>query len=82
MTNKTKTSAEIKHPNKGTRSAQLVAMLERKQGATLADIVEATTWKPHTARAALTGIKKRGYHIASEKPEGGTRTYHIASKVA
>jgi len=82
MSNSSKTSAEINLPNKGTRAAQLVLMLERKQGATLADIVKATAWKPHTARAALTGIKKRGFQIASEKPEGGIRTYRIASKAA
>jgi len=68
MSNSSKTSAEINLPNQGTRAAQLVLMLERKQGATLADIVKATAWKPPTARAALTGMKKRGFQIASEKP--------------
>lgn len=67
----------IKHPNKGTRAAQLVAMLSRKSGATLDNIVNATNWKPHTARAALTGLKKRGYKAISEKLDG-TRIYRIA----
>jgi len=81
MTNTSQNTA-IKQPAKGTRAAQLVAMLSRKQGATLADIVKATAWKPHTARAALTGLKKRGFQITSEKPEGGVRTYRVISEAA
>jgi DNA-binding IclR family transcriptional regulator len=70
----------FKYPEKGTRAAQLIALLKRKQGATLADIVTATAWKPHTARAALTGIRKRGFTITSEKPEGKERIYHMAEQ--
>lgn len=70
----------IKHPEKGTRAAQLVAMLKHKQGATLADIVKATAWKPHTARAALTGIRKRGFTIISDKADGKERIYRIAGE--
>lgn len=72
------TTTQIKQPVKGTRAAQLVAMLKRKQGASLGDIVKATAWKPHTARAALTGIRKRGFTITSDKPEGKERIYRIA----
>jgi len=75
MTNTSQTT--IKQPSKGTRAAQLVAMLKRKTGATLDDIVKATNWQPHTTRAALTGLKKRGYEITSEKPDY-TRIYRIA----
>ncbi len=76
MTNTSQATA-IKHPEKGSRAAQLVAMLARKQGATLEDITKATAWKPHSARAALTGLRKRGYEIESNKPEGGSRNYRI-----
>ncbi len=76
MTSTPQTTA-IEQPEKGSRAAQLVAMLARKQGATLEDITKATAWKPHSARAALTGLRKRGYEIASDKPEGGSRTYRI-----
>jgi len=76
MTNISRKTA-IKQPEKGSRAARLVAMLARKQGATLEDITTATAWKPHSARAALTGLRKRGYEITSDKPEGGSRTYRI-----
>jgi Protein of unknown function (DUF3489) len=61
----------------GTKSALLLSLLSRSVGATIAQIVEATGWLPHTARAALTGLKKKGHRIASEKPEGGERVYRI-----
>ena len=44
----------------GTKQAQLIAMLKRPEGATIAEIVEATGWQPHTVRGALAGaLKKR-----------------------
>jgi hypothetical protein len=57
----------------GTKQALLVDMLERDEGATIQQIVDATGWLPHTTRAALTGLKKRGFEISSEKGEGVTR---------
>lgn len=62
----------------GTKTALLLNLLERPEGATIAQMVEATGWLPHTARAALTGLKKKGHAIASEKPEGGERVYRVA----
>jgi hypothetical protein len=55
-------------------------MLRRKEGATIAQIVAATGWQPHTVRGAFAGAlkKKLGLTITSEKVEGGERTYRIA----
>ena len=63
-----------------TKQAQLIAMLRRKQGATIAQIVEATGWQPHTVRGAFAGAlkKKLGLTVTSEKVEG-TRVYRIES---
>ena len=48
--------------------------MQRKTGATLDDLVEATGWLPHTTRAALTGLRKKGYdHREGEEPEGQDR---------
>ena len=59
----------------GTKQAQLVAMLRRAKGATIAEAAEATGWRPHTVRGALAGaLKKRlGLIVASEKVEGRGR---------
>lgn len=57
-----------------TKSAIVIGLLTRSGGATLEAMVAATGWLPHTTRAALTGLKKKGYTISSEKVDG-VRTY-------
>ena len=47
-------------------------MLERPGGAPLAELAERTGWLPHTTRAALTGLRKKGHIIAKEGREGIT----------
>ena len=65
----------------GSKQAQLIDMLRRKQGATIAQIVEATGWLPHTVRGAFAGAlkKKLGLEVTSEKIEGGDRLYRLAA---
>ena len=55
-------------PHQRTTKTRIVLDLLRcEQGALLADIIAATGWQPHTARAALTGLKKKGHTITSTK---------------
>jgi hypothetical protein len=63
--------AEI--PNK---SATVLALLQREQGATLGEMVEATGWQPHTTRAMLTGLRKKGHSIERGKRDDLT-CYHL-----
>lgn len=60
-----------------TKAALVVELLQRKQGATLNEMVEATGWLPHTTRAALTGLKKKGHVIDKSKRDDAT-CYRIA----
>ena len=63
----------------GSKTAQVVAMLKRENGATLAEIMEKMGWQKHTVRGFMAGaMKKAGYTVESFKPEGGERTYRIA----
>lgn len=62
-------------PKRPSKSAAVLAMLQRPEGATLDQIVIATGWLPHTTRAALTGLKKKGHKIISDKQTGCVRTY-------
>jgi hypothetical protein len=55
-----------------TKSAMLMDLLRRDQGATLPDLIAATGWLPHTTRAALTGLRKKGHAIAKAKRDGLT----------
>ena len=64
-------------PPRVTKSAAVIALLQRPQGATLAELIAATGWLPHTTRAALTGIRKQGQVIEKVK-RGETTCYRIA----
>jgi hypothetical protein len=55
-----------------TKQALLLDMLQRKEGATLDQLVAATSWLPHTTRAALTGLRKKGHVITRNKDESGS----------
>ncbi len=67
-------------PREGTKEGMLIAMLRRTEGATIAQVIEATGWQPHTVRGAISGAlkKKRGLEVTSEKNEAGERVYRIA----
>ena len=69
--------ASAPHEPRGpSKIAMVVALLERPEGATLAEMVEATNWLPHTTRAALTGLKKKG-HVITKGKRGDVTCYHI-----
>lgn len=59
-------------PRAGTKQAQIITLLKRPEGATIAEIVAATGWQAHSARGMISGaLKKRlGLPITSEKVNG------------
>ena len=63
----------------GTKQAQIIAMLQRPEGASIAEIVAATSWQAHTARGAISGAlkKKLGLPVTAEKVEGRGMVYRI-----
>ena len=64
----------------GSKKARVIALLQRKNGATLAEIADKMGWKSWTVRGFMAGsLKKAGYAVESFKPEGGERTYRINS---
>jgi uncharacterized protein (UPF0128 family) len=66
-------------PPKRVSKQQLLAdLLVRDSGATLHEMVSATGWLPHTTRAALTGLKRKGYALSSDKVDG-VRTYRAVA---
>jgi hypothetical protein len=56
----------------GTKQAQIITLLQRPEGASIAEIVAATGWQAHSARGMISGaLKKRlGLPVTSEKVEG------------
>jgi hypothetical protein len=61
-------------PKPPSKQQQLAALVVRDEGATLDQMVAALGWLPHTTRAALTGLKKKGYVISSDRIDD-VRTY-------
>ena len=63
-------------PRAGTKRALLIEMLSRAEGAAIGEMVEVMGWLPHTIRAALTGLRRRGFGIEHCRT-GGKTTYRI-----
>ena len=71
-------TAEAAIPRDGSKTAQVVAMLQRKNRATIEEIMKTMGWLRHTVRGFMAGaMKKAGYTVESFKPDGGSRTYRI-----
>jgi len=66
-------------PRKGTKQEKLIAMLRRREGATVEQIARTLAWQPHTVHGVLSGtIRKRlGLNLVGASNAEGTRTYRI-----
>lgn len=65
-------------PRPRSKLGIVVKLLSAADGATLERLVEATGWLPHTLRAALTSLRKRGYAVERIRDGAGSR-YRIAA---
>ncbi len=75
-------AAKAGGPRAGTKQATLIDLLKRKTGATIADLVKATGWQPHSVRGAISGTlkKKLGLKVTSEQIEKRGRVYRIVGR--
>lgn len=71
------TSTSASAPPAPRKIDGVIALLRRTEGATLAEMTGATGWLPHTARAALTGLRKKGHAVVKAK-RGDATCYHLA----
>lgn len=76
----TKTSTNAVQVAPASKISTVIALLGRTEGATLEDMVAATHWLPHTLRASLSGLRKKGYQIARTTVDGVTR-YTLVGKI-
>ena len=53
-----------------TKSAMVTKILSREKGATLLEISKLTGWQPHSCRAFLTGLRKKGDVLKEERSDG------------
>lgn len=63
-----------------TKSAIVNRLLRRAKGATLADIEQATSWRPHSCRAFLSGVRKQGIALAKEERANGETAYKVSGR--
>ena len=72
--------AKTRAPRDGSKLARVIDLLQRSEGATIPNLTEATGWLAHTTRAALTGLRKRGYAVARERVDGADSIYRVAGR--
>jgi hypothetical protein len=73
MADATQTSA----PRRLSKKAAIEALVQRKEGAEIADLMAATGWQEHSIRAALTGLRKAGHTISRVRDDSGATRYRI-----
>lgn len=62
---------------RNSKSAAVQKLLSRNKGATLAEIMAMTSWQPHSTRAFLTGLRKKGVELLRETRSGGETCWRI-----
>jgi predicted ArsR family transcriptional regulator len=62
-------------PSASSKSALIKQLLSRTKGAALEEMCQTTNWQPHSVRAFLTGLRKKGYMLVREQ-HGGTGTIY------
>jgi hypothetical protein len=67
-------------PRAGSKLSSVMGLLRRDGGASITDLTNATGWLPHTTRAALTGLRKRGYAIEKLRGSDGKTAYSLAAR--
>jgi Protein of unknown function (DUF3489) len=63
-------------PRGGSKLARVIALLERDHGSTIEELIAATGWLAHTTRAALTGLRKRGYAVAIDRLDDNRGSFY------
>jgi len=71
---------EVNMVTKTTKQDTVLKLLKRKQGATVEQLQKATGWQPHSVRAALTGLRKKGHDIRREKNAKDVTVYKLANQ--
>ena len=76
---RSKAATKAAQPRGDSKKAQVLVMLGRKGGCTLAEIMKATDWQAHTVRGFISGTlgKKMGLAVASVKNDAGERAYSL-----
>lgn len=66
-------------PRADSKIARVIARLIGPDGASLSDLTAMTGWLPHTTRAALTGLRRRGFQIVRTRGANRAAIYRISA---
>ena len=77
-------SSDEQHAARVTKHDRILALLSRRDGATITEIMEASGWQQHSVRGFLAGTikKKLGLALTSSKTAGELRRYRIDTRRA
>lgn len=64
-----------------TKISQVIELLKCPEGASLEEMSTLANWLPHSTRAFLTSLKKKGHDVSSDKVDG-MRCYRIVPSVS
>lgn len=70
-------STSLSSPRRPSKQDQIIALLSRDEGATIEVLMAATGWLPHTVRAVLSGLRKKGHRIDRQKDGDAGSVYRI-----
>ena len=72
----TKTKVEAADARR-TKADTILDLVQRPTGASISELTKATGWQPHSVRAALTGLRKKGREVVRTKDDQGVTRYFI-----
>lgn len=64
-----------------SKSVAVMKLLSRARGATVAEVMTATGWQPHSVRAYLSGLRKGGRTLDKEERKSGETSYRLITAV-
>jgi hypothetical protein len=74
--------AEPRHSERVTKQERMLTLLSQPEGASIAEMMQATNWLQHSVRGFLAGTVKRklGFSLTSSKAAGDVRRYRIKTR--
>ena len=71
---------ETNMPTKPTKIETIFKLLHRPNGASIAQLQKTAGWQPHSVRAALTGLRKKGHNIERDEDAKGVTRYRVGGE--
>lgn len=74
--------ARRRNRSRATKRAVIIGLLQRRRGARLEELTDATGWQAHSVRAALTGLRKQHVRVDRTRDKNGGSVYRIVTEAS